>query len=126
MMTKTLLTLIIAIISVSIGDVLLSRGMKQIGAVSSCHPRELLKLGMQIFSHPTIIVGILCLAVFFFLWLAVLSWSDLSFALPLTALSYVVTAFLAQYLLQEDITPIRWAGTVLICMGVALVTKSGY
>ncbi|MBW1916821.1 MAG: EamA family transporter [Deltaproteobacteria bacterium] len=125
-MTKTLLTLIIAVISVSIGDVLLSHGMKQIGAVSSYQPHALLKLGVQIFSHPTIILGILCLAVFFFLWLAVLSWSDLSFALPLTALSYVLTAFLAQYLLEETVTPIRWAGTVLICMGVALVTKSGY
>ncbi|MFP3868652.1 MAG: EamA family transporter [Desulfobacteraceae bacterium] len=126
MMTKTLFTLIIAIFSVSIGDVLLSRGMKQIGAVSTYQPRALLKLGVQIFSHPYIILGILCLAVFFFLWLAVLSWSDLSFALPLTALSYVVTAILAHYLLEETITPIRWAGTFLICIGVVLVTKSGY
>lgn len=125
-MTKTLVALAVAIICVSVGDVLLSRGMKEIGAISSGQPRVLFKVGVQIFSHPIIILGILCLAIFFFLWLAVLSWSDLSFALPLTALSYVVTAIMAHYLLGETITPIRWAGTILICLGVALVTKSGY
>lgn len=125
-MTKTLVALAVAIICVSIGDVLLSRGMKQIGALSLAQPRALWKAGTQIFSHPSILLGIFCLAVFFFLWLAVLSWSDLSFVLPLTALSYVVTAVLAHYLLGECITPIRWAGTILICVGVALVTKSGY
>ncbi len=124
-MAKTLLSLTIAIIAVSIGDVLLSRGMKQIGAISSYEPRLLLKVGAQIFTHPTILVGILCLAVFFFIWLAVLSWSDLSFVLPLTALSYVVTAVLALFFLGETITPLRWAGTILICLGVVLVTKSG-
>ena len=124
-MVKTLSLLTIAIVAVSVGDVLLSRGMKQIGAISSWEPRLLLKVGSQIFTHPTIIVGILCLSVFFFLWLAVLSWSDLSFVLPLTALSYVVTAVLALIFLGESISPLRWAGTILICLGVVLVTKSG-
>ncbi len=61
----------------------------------------------------------------FFLWLAILSWSELSFVLPLTALSYVVTALLATFVLGETVTPLRWAGTILICLGVILVTKSG-
>jgi drug/metabolite transporter (DMT)-like permease len=117
--------LAVAIILVSIGDMLLAHGMKKIGAVTSCSPAALFQVGLQVFTNPSIIIGILFLAGFFFLWLAVLSWCDLSFVLPLTALSYVLTAFLSIYFLGEAISPMRWAGTILICIGVALVTKSG-
>jgi drug/metabolite transporter (DMT)-like permease len=124
-MIITLSVLAIAIILVSIGDMLLAHGMKKIGAVTSCSPAALIQVGFQVFTNPSIIIGILFLAGFFFLWLAVLSWCDLSFVLPLTALSYVLTAFLSIYFLGETISPLRWAGTILICIGVALVTKSG-
>ncbi len=49
-------------------------------------------MGLRVFTNPSIIIGIIFLAGFFFLWLAILSWCDLSFVLPLTALSYVLTA----------------------------------
>jgi drug/metabolite transporter (DMT)-like permease len=124
-MIKTLSVLAIAIIMVSLGDMLLAHGMKRIGAVTSYTPTALYQMGLRVFSNPSIIIGILFLSGFFFLWLAVLSWSDLSFVLPLTALSYVLTAFLSIYFLDESISPLRWAGTILICVGVALVTKSG-
>jgi len=124
-MVRTLTFLIVAIILVSIGDMLLAHGMKKIGAVSACSLESLFQLFVRVFSNTSIIIGIICLAGFFFLWLAILSWCELSFVLPLTALSYVLTAFLAIYFLGETITPLRWAGTILICIGVALVTKSG-
>jgi hypothetical protein len=124
-MSKTILALAIGILAVSIGDILLSRGMKEIGAITSYAPLALLKVGAKVFSHPTILIGIVCLSIFFFLWLAVLSWAELSFVLPLTASSYIVTAILAFYFLGETITPLRWAGTLFICIGVAMVTKSG-
>ncbi|MBM4287742.1 MAG: hypothetical protein FJ135_06285, partial [Deltaproteobacteria bacterium] len=107
------------------GDMLLAHGMKKIGAVSACSLESLFQLFVRVFSNTSIIIGIICLAGFFFLWLAILSWCELSFVLPLTALSYVLTAFLAIYFLGETITPLRWAGTIFICIGVALVTKSG-
>ena len=124
-MVKTLSVLAVAIILVSVGDMLLAHGMKKIGAVSSCTPEALFLVGRRIFSNPSIIIGIIFLAGFFFLWLAILSWCDLSFVLPLTALSYVLTAFLSIYFLGETISPLRWAGTILICVVFGLVTKSG-
>jgi drug/metabolite transporter (DMT)-like permease len=54
----------------------------------------------------------------------VLSWEDLSVALPLQALNYVLVALLAKYLLHEQISPLRWAGIILVCIGVMLITKS--
>jgi drug/metabolite transporter (DMT)-like permease len=41
------------------------------------------------------------------------------------ALNYVLVAFLAQYILGETVSPLRWAGTLLVCLGVVLITKSG-
>lgn len=124
-MVKTLSLLAVAILLVSVGDMLLAHGMKKIGAVTSYSPTDLFQMGCRIFSNPSIIVGIIFLAGFFFIWLAILSWCDLSFVLPLTALSYVLTAFLSILFLGESVSLLRWAGTVLICIGVALVTKSG-
>ncbi len=124
-MIKTLSILAIAIVLVSLGDMLLAHGMKKIGAVTSCSPKALLQVGCRIFTNTSIILGIIFLAGFFFLWLAILSWCDLSFVLPLTALSYVLTAILSVVFLGENVSALRWAGTVLICIGVALVTKSG-
>jgi drug/metabolite transporter (DMT)-like permease len=64
------------------------------------------------------------MALSFFALLAVLSWADVSIVVPATALSYVAAAFGAKYLLHEDIAPLRWAGVLLVCVGVALVSVS--
>jgi len=64
------------------------------------------------------------IAVFFFLWLAVLSWEDLSVALPMQALNYVLVAVLAKYYLHEQVSPLRWAGIVLVSIGVMMITRS--
>jgi drug/metabolite transporter (DMT)-like permease len=69
-------------------------------------------------------IGTAMLAVFFFLWLAVLSWEDLSVALPMQALNYVLVAVLAKYYLNEQVSPMRWAGIVLVSIGVMMITRS--
>jgi drug/metabolite transporter (DMT)-like permease len=120
---KTVLVMALAAGFGALGDMLLSKGMKEVGDVS-------LRLGAlpqvlrQVTGSPAIIGGVGFLILFFVLWLAVLSWADLSVALPLTALSYVFGAFLAKYYLGEQLCVSRWLGTALICLGVMLVTRS--
>jgi drug/metabolite transporter (DMT)-like permease len=53
--------------------------------------------------------------------MALLSWADLSYVLPVTSVGYVVVALIGRFLLNEEITVKRWAGIVLIMAGVALV-----
>jgi drug/metabolite transporter (DMT)-like permease len=53
--------------------------------------------------------------------MALLSWADLSYVLPVTALGYVANALLGRYFLSEQISPQRWAGTLLIVAGTTLV-----
>jgi uncharacterized membrane protein len=54
--------------------------------------------------------------------MALLSWADLSYVLPVTSVGYVVVALIAKVMLHEAITGRRWAGIVLIMAGVALVS----
>jgi drug/metabolite transporter (DMT)-like permease len=64
------------------------------------------------------------LALFFFSYLAALSWADLSYVLPATAPGYLLTAGLSYWLLGERISAWRWLGTVLIVTGVVLVVRT--
>jgi len=111
------LILLAVMLSASVGDTLLSHGMKQVGPVSVTH------LGMLLsaMANPWVIVGILCLLGFFASYLTALSWADLTFVLPATAFGYVVVAFLSKFWLHEAVSPYRWAGIVLIVCGVGFV-----
>ncbi len=123
-MLKTVIVMLLAVTAGTVGDILLTKGMKELGDVSAMSLKGILHAGFQALTSPKLILGTTMLAVFFFLWLAVLSWEDLSVALPMQALNYVLVAFLSQYFLGEVVTPMRWAGTILVCVGVILITKS--
>ena len=101
------------------GDVLLKRGMDDLGEIHFNHWTHI----FNAFINPWIVVGILCLAGFFYAYLTALSWADLTFVLPASAFGYVVTAFLSRFFLNEVVSPWRWAGVLLITGGVGLVAK---
>ncbi len=123
-MLKTVIVMLMAVTAGTVGDILLTKGMKELGDVSAMSLKGIFNAAFQALTSPKLIMGTAMLAVFFFLWLAVLSWEDLSVALPMQALNYVLVAFLSQYYLHEAVTPLRWAGTILVCIGVVLITKS--
>ena len=123
-MLKTLVVMLIAITAGAVGDIFLTQGMKSGGDISAMSLRQIIATAVGALTNWRLILGTALQAVYFGLWLAVLSWEDLSVALPLQALSYLVVAFLAQIYLGEHVGGMRWAGICLICAGVALVTKS--
>ena len=116
--------MLMAVTAGTVGDILLAKGMKEMGDLSAMNLRGILDTAVRALTTPKLIVGTAMLAIFFFLWLAVLSWEDLSVALPMQALNYVLVAFLSQYFLGEVVSPLRWAGTILVCIGVMMITKS--
>ena len=124
-MYKTAIVMLIAVIAGTIGDIFLARGMKELGDISAMNLKGILNVALQALTSPKLMLGTAMLAIFFFLWLAVLSWEDLSVALPMQALNYILVAFLSQYFLHEVVTPLRWAGTVMVAIGVIMITKSG-
>ncbi|KAA0893427.1 EamA family transporter [Oryzomonas japonica] len=124
-MFKTVIIMFMAVSAGTVGDILLAKGMKEMGDISAMNLRGIMDTAFRALTTPKLMMGTVMLAIFFFLWLAVLSWEDLSVALPMQALNYVLVAFLSQYFLHETVTPLRWAGTVLVCVGVMMITKSG-
>lgn len=106
-----------------LGDVWLSRGMKQIGG-SGSNPAALVAIGLQVLTNPWIMLGVLFLIGSLLLYLAAISRLDLSYVLPMTALKYVLSAFCAWLILGESVSPIRWWGTACVSSGVLLVALS--
>jgi len=103
----------------SVGDALLSRGMKDVGSIS------LNNLATVILSviNPWVALGILFLLVFFAAYTTALSWADLTFVLPATSIGYVVLTLIAKFYLHEQVSVMRWLGIVLISAGVGFVTR---
>lgn len=121
---KTYVSLALMVLFGSVGNVLLSKGMKQIGEVNDWSASALLELFLKTFTSGTIWLGITSLLVFLVSYLLVLSWADYSYVLPASATGYVVVPLLGYAVLHEVVTPVRWAGAVLICLGVALVGRT--
>src|SRR4029453_17795055 len=121
---KTLSVLFVAIVAQCFGDAFLTKGMRQIGEINTLAPDQLLAIGFQVFTTPYIWLGIGLLATFFGLYLAALSWADLSFVLPVTAFGYVANAVVAWALLGERVSPLRCLGTLIIFGGVAVVSRT--
>lgn len=118
---KTFLLLALLIVFSSLGEILSARGMKQIGELSF-RPRLLLQTIPRLFTNGNLIAGVVCLAFSFFSFLSLLSYADLSFVVPLTALGYLTNTIGAKFLLHEKISPARWWGTVLVTFGVAIIS----
>jgi len=100
-----------------LGDTCLSRGMTHLAPITLGHPATLIA---AVFT-PWIGCGIALLIGFFASYLTALSWADLTFVLPTTAFGNVIVALLARFWLHEPISIQRWAGILLITIGVGFV-----
>lgn len=111
------LVLIAVMLTASVGDTLLSRGMAQVGPVSVHH----LGLLWRALFNPYVDCGIVLLIGFFSSYMTALSWADLTFVMPATAFGYVVVALLSRFWLHEQLSLYRWAGILLIVCAVGFV-----
>ena len=123
-MLKTLLLVMVAVVLGGVGHVMLAKGMKPVGDLIEAPSGRLGGMVARALGSPWIILGVALQALFFFMYLALLSRTEVSQLLPLTALDYIVVALLAQWALGEVVTPARWAGIGLIVVGVALVSRT--
>ncbi len=114
---KTQVFTVIVILSQSLGNFALSWGMK--------HRTEALNFTvlayLQAIFDPWVMIGIALLILWLLSRMALLSWADLSYVLPVTSLGYVITALMGRFFLGEQITWQRWSGTLLIVAGTAVV-----
>src|SRR5204863_2253944 len=119
--TKTYLLLALMVLFGSLGNVLLSRGMKETGEILDFSPLALAAVFGKVFTNGSIWFGISSLLIFFVSYLLLLSWADLSYVQPASAVGYALVALLGYLLLGESVSPARWIGVLFICGGVAMV-----
>ncbi len=121
---RTYALIVLMVLFSSVGDVLLSKGMKRIGAVSLASRASLATAFVRTVTSGTIWLGITGLLLFFVCYLVVLSWADYSFVLPASASGYAIVPLLGYVLLGEVVPSTRWLGVVCICLGVLLVGRT--
>jgi drug/metabolite transporter (DMT)-like permease len=116
--TRTFTALVV--LSNVCGNFSLTWGLRQDGRLLSFSPWPYI----QALFNPWVALGVSLLIVWLLAHMAMLSWADLSYVLPVTSIAYVMTALAGRLFLHEDISRWRWAGIGLIVLGVTLVART--
>jgi bacterial/archaeal transporter family protein len=112
---------VIGVVASTAGDLLTAKCMAMHGELHDFSPRGIRRILGYLVTHRLIIIGTACNAIAFFAFIALLSVEQVSFAVPATALSYVLKTVLAKTYLKECVTWKRWAGAFLVAAGVVFV-----
>lgn len=116
--------LILFSISIAVaGQILLKIGINRIGIVNFSNLDALKQLFFGVIKSPLVISGLFLYVISAAIWLVVLSAVDLSFAYPFIGLTYVMVLVLSRFILKEDVNLIRWAGALIITIGVIVISR---
>ena len=124
-MLRVVLAMTVAAGSAAYGQILVRQGMLQVGKLENYAPLQLIVYFWHALCNPYVIGGTILNAVFYFLFMAALSWTGVTVVLPMTAIEYGFAAVLAVTLLKESVPPVRWVGIALVIAGVILVARGG-
>ena len=118
-------TIVIMVLSTTVGDILLARAMKQVGDLGLLRrTKGVLAVIKAAMLNADMLAALFFFAVGFFTLLVSLSWADLSLVVPATAsLTFVTNAIAAKLFLRENVDGRRWLANILVCVGVALLAK---
>lgn len=112
---KVIWIMLVSIGAVSLGEALLSKGMKQTAE------GPFATVARSVLFNGYVVSGTFLMMIYFGFYMYALKLADFSFVLPLTAMSYVLGALLAKYMLHENVSAAKWIGTFVITLGVIIV-----
>lgn len=112
----------IIVASTTLGEVLQAKGMRTHGEIRDFRPGALGRALALLARNRYVIGSVAMMAISFFAYMGLLTVSELSFAVPATAVTYVLETVLAKWFLKERVNWVRWAGASLVIGGVALVS----
>jgi drug/metabolite transporter (DMT)-like permease len=118
---RVILALAVLVLGSTAGEIAITYGMNATGEPARLRPRAVMQFLRRALCNGWFWAGIPLMALSFYSLLILLSWEPISLVIPASALSYVVGTFGGKYILGEDVSVARWAGVVLVCVGVALV-----
>ena len=121
---KTAPFILLSIVLGPLGNVLLGKGMKEVGSLRTVRPGDLLPFAERTFTSPWLWLAIACFLGFFVVHMLLLTWADYSYVQPATALAYATVAILSYLVLGEVVSLLRWTGIAVICLGVLIVGRT--
>jgi drug/metabolite transporter (DMT)-like permease len=121
---KTIPLIVISIILGPLGNVFLGKAMKSVGPLPLERILDLVPIASRVLMSSYIWLGVACLLGFFVVHMLLLTWADYSYVQPATSLSYVSVTMLSYFILGEAISPLRWLGVSVICLGVFVVGRT--
>jgi len=122
-LTSSILLILLSISIAVGGQLLLKVGINHIGIVNFGSLNALKLFFFGVIKSPMVMTGLFLYVVSAAIWLIVLSVVDLSFAYPFLGFTYVMVLVLSKFILKEDVNPIRWTGTVIITIGVIVLSR---
>ena len=122
-MTRYLPLILLGVLLNAAAQLCLKQGMRQVGHFAFSLA-NLAPISFKVAVNPFVFAGLTCYVVSVVVWLLALSRVEVSYAYPLLSVGYIVTAFAGQLFFDEALGPMRWAGILVICLGVILVTRS--
>ena len=114
---RTLWLALLVIVLNASGNLSLTVGMRSLPDKMSANPLDYIRAMF----HPLVALGIVLLILWLLTRMALFSWADLSFVVPVTAAGYILAAILGHFFLGEKVTLTNWLGTLLIFFGTAFV-----
>ena len=117
-----LLLLAMIVASTAAGEVLAAMGMRRHGEIRDFRPGALRRAAGVLTRNRFVIGSVAAMAVSFFAFMRLLTVTNLSYAVPVTAITYALETVMAKYVLKEHVNRLRWAGAALVICGVALVS----
>jgi len=112
----------VIVAATTVGEVLQAHGMRSHGEIRDFRPGAIRRAMAMLARNWAIILSVVAMAVSFFAYIGLLTIAELSFAVPATAITYVLETLLAKYVLKEQVNWLRWVGASLVICGVALVS----
>jgi drug/metabolite transporter (DMT)-like permease len=116
------LLVLLMVAATTAGEVLQAAGMRRHGEIHDFRPGAISRAVALLARNRFVIGSVIAMAVSFFAFMKLLSITDLSFAVPVSAVTYVMETVLAKYVLKERVNALRWAGATLVVCGVTLVS----
>ena len=114
---KTAIVSVVVIATNVIANYALNHGLRQVGVVESWSPLPYIAS----FGNPWVAAGVLFMIAWLTSRLSLLSWADLTYVLPVTSFSYVLSAIVGAVYVNEQVSALQWTGISLITIGILLV-----
>lgn len=122
-MKLSIVYILISVLAGAVGQIMLKRGMSSMGPLTFAFS-ELGSMLWRIGTNPFVVGGLAIYVSGTLFWLMALSRVELSYAYPFASLSYVVMLIASWLLFREEISVMRLAGTLVIGLGVLLISRS--